>query len=194
VQSLPHSIDLAPIGVVLVWVVLSCAGARDRATPATPEPSADPSSRVTMQSAAKPNRGTPAPEPGKGDAPSLVQPVNDCDIAVCAGNASDALIDAIRSRASQARGCYEAALKQTPTSAGRLMLNLRIAYDGTSCPLRAAQNELPEATTLLPCLRSLLEIQYPKPRNGCVELNLPLKFVPEYIEADAGTTQAAGKR
>jgi len=186
VQRSLHSIDWALICVALACIVLSCAGAKDRATTAVPEPSADPSSRVTVQSAAKPNRGTPAPELGKGDAPSLVQPVSDCDVAVCAGNASDALIDAIRSRASQARSCYEAALKQTPTSAGRLMLNLRIAHDGASCPLRAAQNELSEATTLLPCLRSLLEIQYPKPRGGCVELNLPLKFVPEYVEVDAG--------
>ena len=184
------ALHLQPVNLALACLVLSCAGAKDRpSTLAAPEPSADPASRVTIQSAAKPNRGTPAPEPGKGDAPSLVQAVNDCDIAVCAGNASSALIDAIRSHASQARACYEAALKQTPTVAGRLMLNLRISHDGASCPLRVAQNELSEAATLLPCLRSLLEIQYPKPQGGCVELNLPLKFVPEYIEADAGTAQ-----
>ncbi len=184
---------LSLASLALVCAAGSCAGAKDRANaPEAPEVSADPSSHVTMQSASKPNRATPAPEPGKGDAPSLMQRVNDCDAAVCSGSAPETLIDAIRNRASQARNCYETALKQTPTAAGRLLLNLRISHDGTSCPLRVARDDLSEAKTLLPCLRSLLETQYPKPQNGCVELDLPLKFVPEYIDADAGAAQTAG--
>ena len=190
----PRSIHLPSMGLAMVCVVLSCAGAKDRApAAAAPEASADPSSRVTIQSAAKPNRAAPGPELGQGDAPSLNQPFNDCDATVCAGTAPETLIDAVRGRATQARACYEAALKQTPTAAGRLIVNLRIAHDGACCPLRVAQNDLSEATTLLPCLRSLfLERQYPKPKGGCVELNLPLKFVPEYIDVDAGAAQKAG--
>ena len=115
----------------------------------------------------------------------MVQAVNDCDSAVCVGNASAALIDAVRARAAEARACYEKSLAKTPTLAGRMLLNLRIAHDGSSCRFGIEQNELADSPTLVPCLRALLETHYPSPSGGCVELNLPLRFVPEYI--DAGT-------
>jgi hypothetical protein len=120
-----------------------------------------------------------------------VQAVNDCDAKVCAGSPSDALIEAVRSRATQARACYEKSLTKTPTLAGRVLLNLRIAHDGASCPFSVAQNDLSESTALVPCLRELLERRYPRPTGGCVELNLPLRFVPEYVDSDAGPPGAA---
>jgi hypothetical protein len=166
--------------------------------PAAPyEPAANSSSQVKIYSAAQPQRGPSAPELGKGDAPSLVQPVNDCDASVCVGSASAGLIEAVRGRAAEARSCYEKSLSKTPMLAGRMLLNLRIAHDGASCPFGVAQNELSESSTLVPCLRAVLETHYPRPTGGCVELNLPLKFVPEYIDADAGpraATLAAGER
>jgi hypothetical protein len=153
--------------------------------------------QVKIYSASQPQRGPVAPELGKGDAPNLVQPINDCDASVCVGSASKGLIDAVRGRAAEARSCYEKSLSKTPTLAGRMLLNLRIALDGSSCPFGVAQNELSESSTLVPCLRAVLETHYPRPTGGCVELNLPLKFVPEYIDTDAGTraaTPAAGER
>jgi hypothetical protein len=166
-------------------VVAGCAAKKDHPSAAAPaEPSADPSARVNVYTAARPDRGR-GPDLGKGDAPSLVQPVNDCESAVCIGSASDALIEAVRSRAAQARSCYEKSLGKTPTLAGRMLLNLRIAHDGASCPFGLAQNELADSPTLVPCLRTLLETRYPRPTGGCVELNLPLRFVPEYVDAGA---------
>ena len=179
------------LAITTALVVASCAAKKDRTSPAAPnEPAADGSSQVKIYSASQPQRGPSAPELGKGDAPSLVQPVNDCDANVCVGSASTGLIEAVRGRAAEARSCYEKSLSKTPTLAGRMLLNLRIAHDGVSCPFGVAQNELSESSTLVPCLRAVLDTHYPRPTGGCVELNLPLKFVPEYIDADAGTRAA----
>jgi len=186
------------IAITAALVIASCAAKKDQASPAAPrEPSPDASSQVKIYLASQPQRGTGVPESGKGDAQSLVQVVNDCDATVCAGNASTALIEAVRNRAAEARSCYEKSLSKTPMLAGRMLLNLRIAHDGASCPFGVAQNELSESSILVPCLRAVLETHYPRPTGGCVELNLPLKFVPEYIDADAGvagTPPAGGAR
>jgi hypothetical protein len=183
-------VNLQPLRIrtltfVACLAVASCAAKKDHPSAAAPaEPSADPSSRVNRYTAERPDRNQ-GPELGKGDAPSLVQPVNDCDLSLCTGGASEALIEAVRSRAAQARSCYEKSLSKTPTLGGRMLLNLRVAHDGSSCPFGIAQNELADSPTLVPCLRALLQTQYPKPVNGCVELNLPLRFVPEYVDAGA---------
>lgn len=186
------------MAITTTLVIASCAAKKDQTPPAAPnEPAPDGSSQVRIFSASQPQRGPGVPELGKGDAPSLVQPVNDCGANVCVGSASAALIEAVRSRAAEARSCYEKSLSKTPTLGGRMLLNLRIAHDGASCPFGVAQNELSEASALVPCLRAVLETQYPRPTGGCVELNLPLKFVPEYIDADAGspgTTRSGAAR
>jgi hypothetical protein len=112
--------------------------------------------------------------------------VNDCAAPDCTGNTTPALIQAISTRAGEARACYEQALKQEPTLGGRVTISWRVTRDGQSCPIQVLQNELADASTLVPCLRQVLEQKYPEPQAGCVELQLPLRFVPEYIESDAG--------
>jgi len=181
---------LPKLSLAAAWVLAACGAKQDRSAIApSAEPAAGGSSQLRVYSASQPQRN-PGAELGKGDAPSLVQAVSDCDVTVCIGSAPEGLIEALRSRAAQARSCYERSLRETPELSGRMLLNLRIAHDGASCPFGIAQNELAESTTLVPCLRELLEVRYPRPTGGCVELNLPLKFVPEYIEVDAGAAGA----
>ena len=168
--------------------VLACAGTKDKAnTSPTYEPPSDPSAKVSVQSAATPNRNESSSDPGQGRGWDLMSKVEDCDVAVCPGSAPDALIEAIRSHAAEARACYETALKQTPTLSGRMSLQLRIRHDGTSCQVRVLQNELSDNKTLMPCVRGVLEVNYPKPQSGCVELVLPLRFVPEFVDAGSET-------
>ena len=166
-----HSHFSKPIlALAAVSAFASCAAKKDHAPAAVPpEPAPDGSAQVKIYSASQPQRN-PVQELGKGDAPSLVQAVDDCDVRVCVGSPSDALIEAIRTRAAQARACYERSLSKTPTLGGRVLLNLRISHDGSSCPFGIAQNELAESTTLVTCLRELLETRYPPPAGGCVEL------------------------
>ena len=129
------------LAITTALLVANCAAKKDRTSPVAPhEPAADSSLQVKIYSASQPQRGPVAPELGKGDAPNLVQPINDCDASVCVGSASKGLIDAVRGRAAEARSCYEKSLSKTPTLAGRMLLNLRIALDGSSCPFGVAQN------------------------------------------------------
>jgi hypothetical protein len=139
-----------------------------------------------MFSSSRPNRNASGQDLGRGVAETLFTRVNDCDAELCAGETTPQLVDGVRARAAEARSCYEETLKATPTLAGRVVLSLRISHDGQACPMRIAQNELAASTTLVPCLRALLERSFPKPKGGCVDIRLPLKFVPEYVEADAG--------
>jgi len=171
---------------------IGCAGAekqKPRAT--TPDPAADPSSHITVHSASDPNRNGSNEDLGRAGTNELLVPVNDCELNDCTVEPSPQLVDSVRTRAAEARSCYEEALKSAPTLAGRIVASFRVTHDGTACPIKFIQNELGTSSTLEPCIRALLEQTYPKPKGGCADFNLPLKFVPEYIEADAGTAGGA---
>jgi hypothetical protein len=181
--------------VVVTAVMLSavaCAGADKQKPRATaPDPAADPSARVTVHSASDPNRNGSKDDLGRAGTNKLLVPVNDCDLTDCTVEPSPQLIDSVRARAAEARSCYEEALKATPTLAGRIVVSFRVTHEGRACPIKFTQNELGAASALEPCIRGVLECSYPKPKGGCVDFNLPLKFVPEYFEADAGTASSA---
>ncbi len=170
------------------FLVQGCAGVERTNKASTPEPAADPSSHVTVHSASDPNRNGSTDDLGRAGTNKLLVPVNDCDLTDCTVDPSPQLIDSVRTRAAEARACYEEALKAMPTLAGRIVASFRVTHEGQACPIRFIQNDLGASGTLEQCIRALLERSYPKPKGGCVDFNLPLKFVPEYIEADAGTT------
>jgi hypothetical protein len=182
-----------PVLVTAVIVsAIGCAGAEKQKPHATtPDPAADPSSHVTMHSASDPNRNGSNEDLGRAGTNKLLVEVNDCDLTDCTVEPSPQLVDSVRTRAAEARSCYEEALKSTATLAGRIVVSFRVTHEGAACPIKFLQNELASSNTLEPCIRTLLERSYPKPKGGCVDFNLPLKFVPEYIEPDAGTTSGA---
>lgn len=179
---------------LLLAVGVACGGSAKPAErqPAI-EPAADPSTRITVKSASKPNRNSSSTDLGHGGAETFNKPIDDCELPQCIGEAPQSLVDAIRTQAGEARRCYEDALKSTPKVAGRFVVMMRVTHEGKSCPIRIATNELAESQTLVPCVRRVLERSYPKPHEGCVDLQLPLRFVPEFIEPDAGTTSPGAK-
>ena len=156
------------------------------------EPAADPSTQVTRVSSSKPDRNEKATEPGHSIAQSMLTPVSDCDAVPCTGEAPGELVAAVRDRATQARGCYERALQKMPTLSGRVLVGFRLTRDGRPCEVKLLENELKASDIFTPCLQRLLaEGHYPLPRSGCVDLEMPLKFVPQYV--DAGTEAATGE-
>ena len=176
----------SPLLTLLVCTV-HCGGAQPPAGLTRPsEPAADPSAKVTVQSASRPNRSATADDPGRDVAKQLLTPVSDCDVTMCTGDAPSQLIASIRARAGEARSCYEESLKSDSSLKGRVRVALRVTREGKTCPIKLEENELAASTTLLPCLRALLEQSYPRPLGGCVDMSLPLKFVPEFVEPDGG--------
>jgi hypothetical protein len=180
----------APLSALalILGCAIDCASAKGHTDvpTANSDPAADPSASVTVQSASKPNRNTNSGNPGQDVAKELLAPMSDCELAMCTGNAAAPLVESIRTRAADARSCYEDALKAAPTLKGRVLVEIRVTRQGKACPIKLVQNDLASSTTLVPCLRALMEQTYPRPVAGCVDLSLPLKFVPEFIEADAG--------
>jgi hypothetical protein len=190
VKQLLNTPVLATTAVIVF--AIGCAGAEKQKPQATTrEPASDPSSHVTVHSASDPNRNGSSEDLGHAGTNKLLVPVNDCDLNDCTVEPSPQLVDSVRTRAAEARSCYEEALKSAPTLAGRIVVSFRVTHEGAACPIKFIQNELSTSSTLEPCIRTLLERSYPKPKGGCVDFNLPLKFVPEYIEADAGTAGGA---
>jgi hypothetical protein len=175
------------IAIGFTLSAIGCAGPEKQAhNSTTPEPAADPSAHVTVHSASDPNRNGSNDDLGRAGTNKMLVEVNDCDLNDCTVDPSPQLIVSVRTRAAEARSCYEQALKSTPTLAGRIVVSFRVTHEGAACPIKILQNELATSSTLVPCIRALLERSYPKPKGGCVDFNLPLKFVPEYIEGDAG--------
>ncbi len=182
--------------VSLLTCAFHCGGSQRQpgGLAAPSEPAADPSAKVMIQSSSRPDRSATAEDPGREVAKELLAPVSDCELTMCTGDVPSQLVESIRARAAEARSCYEAALKSNSTLAGRVVIAVRVTREGKACSIKPVQNELSASTMLLPCLRALLERSYPKPVNGCVDLNLPLNFVPEFVELDGGVASDPSRR
>jgi hypothetical protein len=172
-------------------MAMACGGST---TSAQPQPnSADPSTKIVKKSASSPNRNTASTDLGHDGVEKWLRPTttNDCELRQCEGIETESLLDAIRAQLAETHRCYEEAFKETPNIAGRLVVAMRVTTEGRSCPIQVPQNELAESKSLVPCIRKFVERSYPRPAGGCVDFQLPLRFVPEFIEADAGTTAPA---
>lgn len=113
----------------------------------------------------------------------------------CNGGVGQVLAAALRERAQAARTCYENALKKDPSLAGRLVVGLQLADDGSVCASRLVKDTL-KSPEVASCIRGLFVGQrFPAPTAGCVNVALPLAFVTKVSEggtpdADAGSGDA----
>lgn len=60
----------------------------------------------------------------------------------CKGTASAGLRSALRSRAGQARGCYERALRQNSMLQGKIVVSIRVGPSGQVCSANIASNSV----------------------------------------------------
>ncbi|HEY3592771.1 MAG TPA: AgmX/PglI C-terminal domain-containing protein [Polyangiaceae bacterium] len=96
----------------------------------------------------------------------------------CAGSGNSALNMAISARAGAARPCYERALRLNSALQGKLMVSVRVDPQGNVCGTSVAQDGIhsPEvANCVLGMFRSA---KFPAPSGGCLEVQVPLSFVP----------------
>lgn len=90
-----------------------------------------------------------------------------------------ALVDAFETYAPEAQDCYERALKQDPSLAGRVTLNLIIDTDGTVARANAIGESL-LSEKVNNCLEGLAqEWTFPQPEGGPAEVNKPFTFSPK---------------
>ncbi len=101
-----------------------------------------------------------------------------CDVKQCSGANSSELEQALAFRTKQARRCYNNALAQDSTLKGKITLSVKIASTGQVCSANVASNEM-GSQTVAQCVAGYFRgANFPAPKGGCVEANIPINFVP----------------
>ena len=102
-----------------------------------------------------------------------------CDVKKCTGTTTSDIETALAFRAKQSHRCYDNALANDPTLRGKISIAIRIGANGTTCSAGVASNELSGAPAVASCVVSNFRGQaFPAPKGGCVDVNIPINFVP----------------
>ena len=170
---------LGVVGVVLAWK--SC---QKPAGPVIVIADAGPPTRPTKN----PDDDIPPPpvvedagevDKDAGKKATVVFTGNQCDAKKCAGSATPDVETALASRARQAHRCYDNALAQDATLRGKVAIAVRIGSNGQACSAGVASNEMTSAPTVAACVAGYFRGQnFPAPKGGCVDVNIPINFVP----------------
>ena len=118
-------------------------------------------------------RKEPAKRTGPGPGP------NGCAAKVCEGTAGADLKGAMASKAGQARSCYQNALRNDSTLAGRMTVGIRVGLNGLACSAGVTSDGMgsPQVAT---CVTRLFQAgKYPPPKGGCVDMSVPMNFTPK---------------
>jgi len=97
----------------------------------------------------------------------------------CTGTASATLKSALFAKGTQAKGCYERALRQNTMLQGRLVINVRVGPKGQVCSAGVAQNSLGDPGVAACVLQMFRSGAFPAPQGGCVDAQVPMNFVPK---------------
>lgn len=103
---------------------------------------------------------------------------NQCDVKSCGGSASSEMESQLSFRVRQARRCYNAALAQDNTLKGKLSVRVRVGSNGQVCSANVASDEIGNAGLANCVANTFRGANFPAPRGGCVDVNVPVNFVP----------------
>ena len=106
-------------------------------------------------------------------------PMAGCDQKKCQGDVTPELESALAFRAKQAHRCYDSALAQDSTLAGKIRISVRVAANGNVCAAGIASNEMSNPN-VGNCVANMFRSSghFPAPRGGCLDANVPISFVP----------------
>ena len=167
---------------VAVLVFRSCQSKPEAGVPipsATVAQSAEPPANPKLDDIPLP----PPPEekPTAAPAPKVVyvQTGGGCE-AKCTGASTDQLEQALQIRGTQARRCYNQALAQDSSLKGHVTITVKVASNGALCSANVTSNDMGSAS-VANCAANIFRSSagYPAPRGGCIELGVPLAFVPQ---------------
>ena len=97
----------------------------------------------------------------------------------CTGEPAPSFTAALRGRAGQAQRCYEKALSQQEGLQGRLSVNLCVGVGGAVCSASTSNDSLGSPLVSQCVLNIYRATTFPSPKNGCVDAQVPLNFLPE---------------
>lgn len=96
----------------------------------------------------------------------------------CKGQDTPELQSALRARAGQARSCYERALSSNSGLSGKLTVAARIGPDGSASCASVSEDTLGDSGVRRCVLSRFQSGAYPKPSGGCIDIAVPINFVP----------------
>ncbi len=154
----------------------------------SPQPSVSPSAVVSEQpKVVEPPPPPPPPEEepsasaSASTAPSAKSArANGVCTGECKGEVSHELRTYLSGRASQGRKCYERALLQNASLKGRMKVQVRLNPQGQLCSASIAADELQDPGLSMCILQLFRNSVYPLPKGGCVNVAVPLSFVPQH--------------
>lgn len=97
----------------------------------------------------------------------------------CSGTAAANFQSIVRGRAQAAQRCYEKALAQQDQLQGKLSVNLCVGVGGGVCSASIASDSLGSPLVSQCVLNIFRATTFPSPKNGCVDAQVPLNFVPQ---------------
>lgn len=173
---------LLTIGGVVVWRTMTGEQSADTPEP-TPVVATNPSPlpappppppEATEDTTTTAEAPSPTPK-----ATALVPPRFDTGCSgTCSGSADSTLRAALRQRGGAAKGCYDKALRSKPTLQGKLMVALRLSPNGSVCSASVVSDSLGDASVSNCIMQNFRSASYPKPKGGCVDVQVPLNLVP----------------
>jgi hypothetical protein len=95
----------------------------------------------------------------------------------CNGTLSAEGMGALRTKGGQARGCYNRALRQDSTLAGKMSLQVRISPSGNVCSVQVTEDTLGDSAVTTCVTQMFRAGKFPPPEGGCVDASVPLNFV-----------------
>jgi type IV secretory pathway VirB10-like protein len=148
------------------------------AAAAEPPPPPPPDVESAPRSAKPPNMGAQI-APAKVEAPKVASARRDpgCE-EPCRGREPPELLTALSAKARQARSCYERALSNNSALSGRIEVAMRVSSNGTTCAVSASKNTLGDSGVTNCVLQRFRTGSYPKPAGGCVNIAVPINFMP----------------
>ena len=97
----------------------------------------------------------------------------------CSGTAAPNFQSIVRARAGAAQRCYEKALAQQDQLQGKLTVNLCVGVGGGVCSANIVSDSLGSPLVSQCVLIIFGATTFPSPKNGCVDAQVPLNFVPQ---------------
>ena len=99
--------------------------------------------------------------------------------AVCQGEAPVALRRALSEAAGSVRGCYERALRQNQVLQGKLVVAVKVGQHGEACGASLASDSLGDPAVASCVLQKFRSRTFPAPIGGCVDVQVPISFMPK---------------
>lgn len=172
---------LAAVGGVAFWMT------REEPAPPPPPPAPVPSASAPAKVETPaildsippppPVEEVTEPEPAPAKTASPSKGVDLCG-GPCKGSASPALTSALSARAGASRACYERALRTNETIQGKMVVQVRVDANGRVCSARVAEDGLRSQEVSSCVLGNFRGAKLPAPTGGCLDVNVPMSFVP----------------